>query len=80
MPVVLRVPFGDKTHRLTITTSAAKELATLPKDQHSAFTEGLLRMIRSSGAEVKRKPKARKPKPQKAARELAEEIKEAPST
>ena len=46
MPVVLKVPFGDKTHRLTITSAAAKELATLPRDQHASFTEGLLRMIR----------------------------------
>ena len=80
MPVVLNVPFGDKTHRLTITSAAAKELATLPREQHASFTEGLLRLIRSSRADVKEKPKIRKRKPQKAKREINEEIKEAPST
>ena len=72
MPVVLKVPFGDKTHRLTITSAAAKELATLPREQHASFTEGLLRLIRSSRAEVKEKPKIRKRKPHK--REVTEAI------
>jgi hypothetical protein len=72
MPVVLKVPFGDKTHRLTITSAAAKELATLPRDQHASFTEGLLRMIRLEAPKEKKEKRVRKRKPHK--REVTEAI------
>ena len=79
MPVVLQVPVGEKTHRLTITSAAAKHIAALPKEQHASFTEGLLRMIRASKPEVpkplpKASTKVRKPKPAKKKREMTEVI------
>ena len=77
MPVVLQVPVGEKTHRLTITSTAAKHIAALPKEQHASFTEGLLRMIRASKPEApkalpKASTKVRKPKPAKKKREMTE--------
>jgi hypothetical protein len=85
MPLVLQVPCGDANHRIVVSNTTAKRLATLPKEQHASFTEGLLRMIRTSTAEApkplpKASSKIRKPKPQAKKREVTEAIRDAPST
>ena len=81
MPLVLKVPFDDTTHRIQVSTTTARRLAALPKEKHAPFVDGLMRMIRAAKPEEpaplpKAKPRIRKPKLQKKAREVTEAIKE----
>ena len=81
MPVVLRVPFDDTTHRIQVSTTTARRLASLPKDKHATFVDGLMRMIRAAKPDEpkplsKAKPRVRKPKVQRRARLFEEAITE----
>ena len=62
-------------------TRARPRTAALPKEKHAPFVDGLMRMIRAAKPEEpaplpKAKPRIRKPKLQKKAREVTEAIKE----
>ena len=81
MPLVLRVPFDDTTHRIQVSTTTARRLASLPKDKHATFVDGLMRMIRAAKPDEpkplsKAKPRVRKPKVRKGGRDVTEAITE----